>query len=162
MNRCTKVIYYLDIAEAVSKRCTCLRRHYGAIIVKDDEVISTGYVGAPRGRENCIDIKKCVREEQNIPRGERYELCRSVHAEANAIISASRRDMIGSTLYLAGLDAKTGYYVENANSCAMCKRLIINAGIEKVIIKDGEGDYRVIPVSSWIEEDDSLAVTLGY
>ena len=162
MNRCNKEIYYLNIAEAVSKRCTCLRRHYGSIIVKDDEVIATGYVGAPRGRVNCIDIKKCIREEQNIPRGERYELCRSVHAEANAIISASRRDMIGSTLYLAGLDARTGEYVENANSCAMCKRMIINAGIEKVIIKDGTDRFRVIDVKSWTEEDDSLTGTLGY
>ena len=94
MNRRDKHNYYLDIAEEVSQRCTCLRRHYGAVIVKEDEIISTGYVGAPRRRKNCTDIGTCVREEKKIARGERYELCRSVHAEANAIISAPRKDML--------------------------------------------------------------------
>ena len=127
--RQNKINYYLDIAEAVSGRGTCLRRNYGAIIVKNDEIISTGYVGAPRGRKNCCDMGRCVRTELNIPRGERYEVCRSVHAEANAIISASRHEMLDSTLYLVGKDAKTGELVENASSCSMCKRQIINAGI---------------------------------
>ena len=88
MQRRDKVNYYLDLAEVVAQRGTCLRRLYGAVIVKNDEVISTGYVGAPRGRENCCDLGYCTREKLQIPRGERYELCRSVHAEANAIISA--------------------------------------------------------------------------
>ena len=100
--RTSKENYYLDIADAVLQRSTCLRRMYGAIIVRNDEIISTGYNGAPRGRINCTDAGRCARVEMNIPSGERYELCRSVHAEANAIISASRRDMIGSTLYLVG------------------------------------------------------------
>lgn len=154
--------YYLDIAETVAKRCTCLRRHYGVVIVKNDEIISTGYVGAPRGRKNCTDIGYCVREKHNIPRGERYELCRSVHAEANAIISASRNEMIGSRLYMVGTDIKGENYVENANSCSMCKRLIINAGIEKVYIRDNENDFRVITVRDWIDNDESLDCLLGY
>lgn len=162
MSRRDKINYYLDIAEQVSKRCTCLRKHYGAVIVKEDEVISTGYVGAPRGRKNCTDMNVCLREEKKVPRGERYELCRSVHAEANAIISASRKDMIGSSMYLTGIDMSTGDYVENASSCAMCKRLIINAGISTVYIRDNKDDYRVINVSDWIENDESLTGTSGY
>lgn len=157
-----KTNYYLDLAEVVSKRCTCLRRWYGAVIVKNDEVISTGYVGAPRGRKNCNDIGKCIREEMKIPRGERYELCRSVHAEANAIISASRDKMIGSSIYLAGTDARTGEYIANSNSCSMCKRMIINAGIEKVYVRDDKNHYRRIEVREWIEQDESLDGVLGY
>ncbi|MBQ6626050.1 MAG: cytidine deaminase, partial [Ruminococcus sp.] len=125
MKRTDKKNYYLDIAETVLERGTCLRRNFGAIIVKNDQIVSTGYVGAPRGRKNCIDMGVCVREQNNIPRGERYELCRSVHAEANAIIHASRDAMLGATLYLVGKDAKTGEYVENACACSMCKRMII-------------------------------------
>ncbi len=162
MERRDKINYYLDIAQVVLKRGTCLRRNFGAIIVKNDEIISTGYTGAPRGRKNCSDLKFCRREQLNIPRGTRYELCRSVHAEANCIISAARKDMIGSTLYLVGVDQKTGKLVENANSCSMCKRLIINAGIEKVIIRDTLNDYRVVNVQDWVENDDSLSEELGY
>jgi len=162
MQRRDKDNYYLDIAEAVSQRCTCMRRHYGAVIVKDDEIISTGYVGAPRGRKNCSDLQSCVREERKIARGERYELCRSVHAEANAIISAPRKDMLGSFMYLTGIDITISDYVKNANSCAMCKKLIINAGILKVIIRDDEDNYRVIDVDDWISTDESLEGTIGY
>ncbi len=151
-----KINYYLDIAETVSERATCLRRKYGAIIVKNDEIISTGYNGAPRGRKNCIDLKRCVREELNVPSGERYELCRSVHAEANCVISASRRDMLGGTLYLACRDGKTDELLSGTNSCTMCKRQIINAGIETVIIRDTKTEYRIISVNEWIEDDDSL------
>ncbi|NMB07566.1 MAG: cytidine deaminase [Tissierellia bacterium] len=162
MIRRDKTNYYLDIAETVSKRGTCLRRNFGAIIVKNDEIISTGYTGAPRGRENCSDLGFCRREQLNIPRGTRYELCRSVHAEANCIISASRRDMIDSTLYLVGIDVKTGNLVENANSCSMCKRLIINAGIKEVVIRDTYDNYRIIQVADWVENDDSLSNNMGY
>ena len=157
-----KINYYLDIAETVSKRGTCLRRNFGAIIVKNDELISTGYTGAPRGRKNCSDLGFCRREQLNIPRGTRYELCRSVHSEANCIISASRRDMINSSLYLVGVDAKTGELVRDANSCSMCKRLIINAGIKEVIIRDTIDEYRIIQVSDWVEDDDSLSDKFGY
>lgn len=162
MERRDKINYYLDLAEVVAQRSTCLRKHYGAVIVKNDEVIATGYVGAPRGRKNCTDIGRCIREEMKIPRGERYELCRSVHAEMNAIICAPRNEMIGASLYLAGVDAKDGSYIENTNSCSMCKRVIINSGIEKVYIRDNKDEYRVIEVASWIEQDESLAGKFGY
>ena len=144
IERRDKINYYLDIAQTVSERGTCLRRNYGAILVKNDEIISTGYTGAPRMRQNCIDMGHCLREKLQIPSGQRYELCRSVHAEANCIISASRRDMIGSTLYLACRDAKTGMILPGSDSCSMCKRLIINAGVEEVIIRDTENTYRIV------------------
>lgn len=162
MNRRDKCNYYLDIAETVMERGTCLRRNYGSIIVKNDQIISTGYSGAPRGRSNCIDLGFCRREKMNIPRGERYELCRSVHSEANAIINASRNDMIGATLYLAGKDMKTGEIVPDATSCAMCKRLIINAGIDMVVIRTSKDEYNIINVSEWVRNDDSLSDDFGY
>ena len=163
MIRRDKINYYLDLADIVSLRGTCLRKRYGAVIVKNDEVISTGYVGAPRGRANCIDLGYCIREEMHVPRGERYELCRSVHAEANAIISASRERMLGSSIYLSGIDLKDdGNYVKNANPCSMCKRMIINAGIDQVFIRDDKDHYRRIAVKDWIENDESLNGTLGY
>ncbi len=160
--RIDKNNYYLDIAEAVSERGTCLRRNFGAAIVKNDEIISTGYVGAPRGRKNCCDLKYCLREKMNVPRGERYELCRSVHAEQNAIISASRRDMIDSTLYLVGKDYNTSEYVQNARPCALCKRMIINAGIKKVVIRNNKKEYTTIDVNDFIENDESLEGIKGY
>ena len=157
MSRIDKENYYLDIADTVSERSTCLRRCYGGIIVKNDEIISTGYNGAPRGRKNCTDLGYCARNRLNVPAGERYELCRSVHAEANAIISAARKDMIGGTLYLAGRDAVTGDFNPLTTPCAMCRRLIINAGIKRVVIRDTPTEYRVVDVQKeWIDEDDSL------
>ena len=162
MERRDKVNYYLDLAEMVSQRSTCLRKHYGAVIVNNDEVISTGYVGAPRGRKNCSDIGRCIREELHVPRGERYELCRSVHAEANALISASRERMIGASLYLTGVDARTGWYVEKSSCCSMCKRMVINAGIEHVYIRDTKNEYRKVDVEDWIREDESLEGHFGY
>lgn len=162
MDRIDKDNYYLDIAETVLERGTCLRRNFGAIIVNRDQIISTGYVGAPRGRENCIDLGRCIRETMQIPRGERYELCRSVHAEANAIIHAARNDMIGGTMYLVGKDVRTGDYIQNANSCSMCKRMIINSGISKVIVRNSKTEFRVIDVMDWIRNDESLKGVLGY
>lgn len=154
--------YYLDIAQTVLERGTCLRRNYGAIIVSSDEIIATGYTGAPRGRKNCLDLNYCTRTLQNIPRGTQYEKCRSVHAEANAIISARRRDMIGATLYLVGKEKKDGAYVQGGNSCMMCKRLIINAGIETVVVRDDDLAYRLIRVCDWVSDDDSLSTSTGY
>ena len=154
--RTDKINYYLGIAAAVLERSTCLRRQYGAIIVRNDEIISTGYNGAPRGRKNCSDLGYCKREQLSIHSGERYELCRSVHAEANAIISASRRDTIGATMYLVGRDAKTGEYLKDTTSCSMCRRTIINSGIEKVISRIGDNDYVVVDVREWIENDDTV------
>ena len=141
-SRTSKQNYYLDIADSVLERSTCLRRKYGAIIVRNDEIISTGYNGAPRGRRNCTDLGFCNRENLHIPSGERYELCRSVQ--------------IGATIYLVGRDAKTGELLPDAMSCSMCKRQIINAGIEKIVIRVDEKNYRTIPVSDWIENDDSI------
>lgn len=152
--RIDKNNYYLDIAETILERGTCLRRNYGAVIVKNDEIISTGYAGAPRGRANCIDINKCVREELKIPSGQRYELCRSVHAEQNAIISAERSKLIGSTLYLTGKEYKTNKYVKDATPCELCKKFIINAGIKEVVIRDNKTNYRIIDVQKYILEDD--------
>lgn len=162
MDRVSKENYYLDIAQTVATRSTCLRKSFGAIIVKNDTIVSTGYNGAPRGRQNCSDICRCIREELNIPRGERYELCRSVHSEANAIIAASRERMLGATLYMTCLDSKTGELVPDTSSCAMCKKLIINAGIDKVVIRNTKDDYKVIEVREWLEDDDSLTGRRGY
>ena len=157
MARIDKENYYLDIADTVSERSTCLRRCYGAIIVQNDEIISTGYNGAPRGRKNCTELNYCTREAMKIPSGQRYELCRSVHAEANCIISASRREMLGATLYMACRNPQTGELIPHSTSCSMCRREIINAGIKRVVIRDTKTDYRVVDVQKeWIDEDDSL------
>lgn len=158
MSRIDKENYYLDIAETVLERSTCRRICCGAIIVRNDEIVSTGYNGAPRGRANCIDLGYCVRERKNVPRGQRYELCRSVHAEMNAIISAARSETLGATLYMACRDPETGSLVPGMTSCAMCRRLIINAGISRVVIRNTKTDYSIVPVSDWIEDDDSLSV----
>ena len=162
MNRRDKINYYLDMAQVALERGTCLRRNFGAVIVKNDVIVSTGYTGAPRGRANCIDIGTCIRQKMGIPRGERYEFCRSVHAEANAIISASRTDMIGSSLYLVGKDAKTGAYVENAAPCSMCKRQIINAGISRVVVRLDKEKFHIYDVQEWIDNDESLSGKFGY
>lgn len=149
VKRQDKVDYYLDIAQTVAQRATCLRRKYGAIIVKNDEIIATGYNGAPRGVESCLDTGVCRRKELNIPAGERYELCRSVHAEQNAIISAARKDMIGSTMYIAGIDADTGKVLNEADPCLLCKRFITNAGITQVVSRTGK-TYKVEDVVNWL------------
>lgn len=157
MARIDKQNYYLDIAATVLERSTCMRRCYGAIIVQNDEIVSSGYNGAPRGRKNCGDLGYCAREAMNIPSGQRYELCRSVHAEANAIISAPRREVLGATLYMACKDPATGELIPGSTSCSMCRRLIINAGIAKVVIRDTPTEYRVVDVQrEWIDQDDSI------
>ncbi len=160
--RVDKINYYLDIAMTVAERGTCLRRNFGAIIVKNDAIIATGYNGAPRGRKNCSDVGSCMREKLNVPKGQRYELCRSVHAEMNCIISAPRNEMLGSVLYLACLDAKTGQLDGGVEPCSMCKRSIINAGIEKVIVRTAPRQYREFTVQDWIENDESLTGAEGY
>ena len=162
MERVSKHNYYLDIAQTVAERSTCLRKMFGAIIVKNDSIISTGYNGAPRGRKNCSDLGVCMREKLNIPRGERYELCRSVHAEANAIIAASRDQKLGATLYMACINSQNGELEPGTSSCMMCKRQIINAGISTVVVRDTKEDYRVINVEDWIEDDDSRTGVFGY
>ncbi len=162
LKRPDKYNYYLDIAQTVAQRSTCLRRAFGAIIVKNDIIISTGYNGAPRGRKNCSELNFCMRDHLGIPRGERYEMCRSVHAEANAIIAASRDQMLGSTLYMACIDVKSGTLMAGTCSCMMCKRQVINAGIEKVVVRDTPTEYTVYNVEDWIENDDSLSGIFGY
>lgn len=137
--------YYLNIALDVASRGTCLRRNYGAVIVKDDAIVSTGYSGAARGLPNCCDLGVCEREIRNVPQGERYELCRGVHAEMNAIINAGRDKCLGATLYLAGYEMKSGGLID-ADPCFLCKRLILNAGIYRVICRSADGGYgSIIP-----------------
>lgn len=149
--RIDKTNYYLNIAEAASERSTCLKRHYGAIIVNNDEIISTGYNGAPRKLTSCLENNKCLREDSE--RGTDYSSCISCHAEMNAIISASRQEMIGSSLYLVGKEVDTGEYVENPAPCSICKRLIINAGIKEVYIRINKEDYSLFWVEDWKQED---------
>lgn len=155
--------YYLSIAREVARRSTCLRRWFGAVIVKNDQIISTGYAGAARGTMNCTDIGACPRQTAGIPRGERYELCRSVHAEMNAIIHAARSEMIDSVLYLVGLDANDGTVVEDARPCRICTRLIINAGIKTVKVLDRDDVVRVYPVADFVENEElDLSKSKGY
>lgn len=152
----SKDLYYLRIAESVAARSTCLRRRYGAIIVKNDEIIATGYNGAPRGEQNCIDCGFCQREALGVPKGERYELCVAVHAEQNAIISAARRDMIGATIYIVGLERDGSY--ANPTPCIMCRRVIVNAGISKCIgMVNGEAQELSLepPKREFLERDQN-------
>lgn len=162
MQRISKENYYLDIAQTVASRSTCLRKKYGAIIVSNDSIVSTGYNGAPRGRKNCNDLGTCLRDKLNIPRGERYEMCRSIHAEQNAIIAAAAHQMLGATLYMSCIDGKTNELIGGTCSCQMCKRTVINAGISKVVVRDTPTEYTVFDVKDWIENDDSLTGQFGY
>lgn len=128
--RPSKKDYYLDIAEAVARRSTCIRRQYGAVIVQNDVIVSTGYNGAPRGADNCCDTGECYREAHNIPHGEQYEKCKAVHAEMNAIMNAAPADRIGATLYLVGLE--NGKRID-AKPCLLCEKMIKNAQIRWVV-----------------------------
>ena len=163
IKRVGKIRYYLDIADSVSKRSTCLRRQYGSVIVKNDEIISTGYNGAPRGMTDCLQKGSCVREKLNVPRGTMYEKCIAVHAEMNAIISASRRDMIGSTLYLSGREVKTGELVKDATPCAMCLRAILNSGIDYIYINANNADgYKLLTHIDFFTIHDKIMENNGY
>lgn len=139
MTRPSKREYYLKIASAVLERGTCLRRNYGAVIVKDDQIVGTGYTGSPRDSVNCCDVGICKREQLNVPAGERYELCESVHAEMNAIIHAGRERCKGATIYVVGKDMKTGELISTP-PCSLCRRAIINAGIAFVVIPTVKGE----------------------
>ncbi len=163
MTRPDKDHYYLNIAREVARRSTCLRRWFGAVIVKNDQIISTGYAGAARGAINCTDIGICPRTQAGIPSGERYELCRSVHAEMNSIIHAARSDMLDATLYLAGLEAATGEIVGGARPCRICTRLIINAGIATVKVLEPDDDVAVFQVQDFIKDEQlDLTKARGY
>ena len=131
--RPSKDEYYLNIARVVSSRSTCLKRQYGAVIVNNAEIISTGYNGAPRGEKHCLDRGKCDRMKSKNNSGD-YSDCFSVHAEQNAIISASRHEMIGATLYLVGFNGEEE--LENPEPCPICSRMIQNAGIKRVVTRD--------------------------
>ena len=157
MERIDKINYYLDIAETISERGTCLRKNYGSIIVKNDEIIATGYTGAPRGRINCSDLGYCAKKK-HFPdlRHGGYDACRSVHAEQNAMLSAARKDMIGADLYLVAIRCDTSDYEIGATSCQMCRKLIINSGIKHVYIRVNKNEYTVIDVKDWVENDDLL------
>lgn len=148
--RVDKINYYLDIAQAVAQRGTCLRRNYGSIIINNDELVSSGYSGSPRGRLNCSETGKCIRNELGYKSGEGYSECKSVHSEMNSIISASRQEMIGSTLYLVGTNAEDNSLNGLAECCSICKRLIINSGIEKVIIRRTPTEYEVQYIKDWV------------
>jgi len=145
--------YYLGIAEKVCKRSTCLRRQYGAIIVKNDTIVSTGYNGPVRGGLNCFEVG-CIKDELNAPHGSAYEFCPAVHAEENAIINAARSgvSVVGGTMYIYGEDRRSGKIVA-AMPCERCKRAIINAGIKEVVIKKEDGSIEKIDVNRWIRED---------
>ena len=142
--------YFINIAKAVSARATCMRRKYGAVITKDNIIVSTGYNGAPSGMKDCLEALKCTRKELQIPHGERYELCHSVHAEANAIIRASADELKGSTIYVSGADPGAGECV--SEPCMMCKRMILNSQIKKVVFSDGNGKYQIINPKDWLKK----------
>lgn len=148
---------FMEIAESVSMRSTCLRRRYGAVIVsKDGRIVSTGYNGAPRSRDNCIDIGTCLREELGVKPGTHYEICRAVHAEANAIINGNPLEIIGGTLYLCGTDVATNAPSKYITPCAMCERLILNAQIAKVVMRDQNRNLVEVNPLDW--EDDARLI----
>ena len=157
MERIVKENYYLDIAETVLERSTCLRRQYGAIIVRNDEIVADRLQRRAARAEKLLRPRLLrARADAACPRGERYELCRSVHAEANAIISASRNECIGGDIYLVGHDAKTGAILSDATSCSMCRRMIINAGLRRVVIRNSRTEFTIVQVQDWIDQDDTL------
>ncbi len=153
--RISKINTYLNCAEVFAYRSTCIKRKYGAVIVKDDVVISTGYNGAPRGMDNCCDIGKCPRIERNLHQGDGYAMCRAIHAEANALLNCSRFQTMGADLYLVGINPKDNS-IHKAKPCPLCARTIIQAGIRYVIMRTGEGedDYVVVPSEQleWVVE----------
>ncbi len=136
--------YFIEIAKVVSTRATCLRRKYGAVIVKDKVIISTGYNGSPRGNKNCIDTGICTRKEQNIPSGERYELCEAVHAEQNSLVNAPPERMKNSTIYVAGYEEDNSF--ADGRPCKLCDRMIRNAQIKRVIYLMKDGEFQTIEI----------------
>jgi len=150
--RPSKDKYYLDIAKQVAQRSTCFRVKIGAVIVRGDQIVSTGYVGAPRKTKDCLERGNCLRNILNIPHGQRYELCRSIHAEQNSIVNAARAgvSIFGGNMYLYGED-KEGKTID-VSPCFICKKMIINSGIEKVICSRKDEDFIVFDVEKWISD----------
>jgi dCMP deaminase len=164
--RISKEEYYLGIAREVSRRGTCFRRAIGALIVRDDQIISTGYVGAPRKTRDSVDHGFCLRDRLGIPHGQRYELCRSVHAEQNAIINAARAgvSLLGGDMYIFGSSPETGAVI-NAFPCFICKKMIINAGLVRVVCSTAEGPHAEFLIDDWAKawrEGDILDDTHQY
>ena len=155
--RISKIDTYLNCAESFAYRSTCLKRKYGAVIVKDDAVISTGYNGSPRGYENCCDIGNCPRMRRNMHQGEGYEMCRAIHAEANALLNCSREQTIGADLYLTSINPDDNS-IHRAKPCPLCARTIIQAGINNVILRQGEGEdnYVIVPAKEleWVTMEE--------
>ena len=153
--RISKIDTYLNCAEVFAYRSTCMKRKYGAVIVKDDVVISTGYNGAPRGFESCCDLGKCPRIERDMHQGDGYGICRAIHAEANALLNCSRQQTIGADLYLVGVNPKDNS-IHSAKPCPLCARTIIQAGINNVYLRVGENadEYVVIPAMEleWVQK----------
>ena len=151
--RPSKDEYYLNIAKEIGSRSTCFRHHMGAIILKDDQIIATGYIGAPRKTKDCLERGECLRDKLKIPHGTRYEICRSVHAEQNAIINASRAgvSLLGGDMYMHSINPKTGLK-NDALPCFFCKRMIINSGLKRVISAPKEGGVKVFLVEDWAKE----------
>lgn len=140
--------YFIGIARGVAARATCLRRRYGAVITKHNTIVSTGYNGAPRGMKDCLEVGSCTRKELQIPHGQRYELCHSVHAEANAIIRASAEELDGAVIYICGFDSEQAEC--HSEPCMMCKRMILNARIARVVYSDGRGGIVVETPDDWL------------
>lgn len=163
MERRDKINYYLDIAESVASRATCLRKKWGSVIVNNDQIISTGYNGAPRGRANCNELGYCTKKKL-LPnqRHGGYDACRAVHSEQNAMLSASRQEMLGGVIYLVGYRTENHEYEEGAAPCLMCRKLIINAGISKVYVRVNKEEYKIFDVQEWINDDEFLRGQLEY
>ena len=157
-NRVSKIDTYLNCAEVFAYRSTCIKRKYGAVIVKDDCVISTGYNGAPRGLDNCCDIGECPRMKLGLHQGDGYSICRAVHAEANALLNCSRQQTIGADLYLVGVNPSDNS-IHKAKPCPLCARMIIQAGIRNVVLRIGEkeGEFVTVPAREleWCQSVDS-------
>ena len=153
--RISKIDTYLNCAEVFAYRSTCIKRKYGAVIVKDDVIISTGYNGAPRGFDNCCDLGECPRIKRDMHQGDGYGICRAIHAEANALLNCSRHQTIGADLYLTGVNPGDNS-IHRAKPCPICARTIIQAGIENVILRVGEGadNYVIVPAKElvWVQE----------
>ncbi|MGZ5498777.1 MAG: deoxycytidylate deaminase [Candidatus Aminicenantales bacterium] len=151
--RTTKDLYYLGIAKEVSKRSTCFRRAIGAIIVRDDQIISTGYVGSPRKTKDSLEHGFCLRDKLGIPHGQRYELCRSVHAEQNAIINAARAgvSLLGGDMYIYGNAPDTAVPI-SAFPCYICKKMLINCGLKRVVCSMADGGLMIFQVEDWIRD----------
>ena len=157
--RIEKDRYYLEIAKSVAMRSPCTRAHYGAIVVKNDAIVSTGYNGPVRGGVNCYEVGGCIKDVLNLPHGTAYDLCPAVHAEENAIINAARNgaSVLGGTLYLIGVNPKNGELI-GGEPCQRCKRVLINAGIERVVTLSRDGDIKYFEVNEWVREDTEIYI----